>query len=334
MNIPEYKPPQGFYDRPYTYVYYPDDLPPQGSPGGTTTLNTGVAMNVGVNEDFFVLRQIKAANVRIGNPNAGTLADYATGFRFRDALGRDMASGLRPFFGGYSVTDTIGNVLIGGVWPIVPEVVYPRASSIVFDISGVKRGYNGAVASQTFLPPYYITSAGLQALSQIHFIGARRIKGTDPVLPALTEMDQREPQDYTYVVKVTVTTPSSGAVADVKQYFQTITGWHFELTDISIVGDIPASGSPGGSTRIKLFDSQKMPCSSSWLSSQAFNQLTQTVSNNTQTGTPQGMGAICPTLWYPDQSSILFEVQNILTGSSQSNTVTILFHGRKWQKKI
>ncbi len=308
--IAEYNPPVGYYDTPYWQTFDIAALAATVANAGATLFQANV-IPVSGRAEFFILRQLIFSGFS------------ATGIRIYDALSRAASNDLRGISGG---AGTQGNQDNCPILPICPEKAYPRSSNIRFDIQNITPQANG-------------TGINAVPLARLYFRGVQRRLGADPQPRAL---NGRSEESYTYRLDINVNWfyfnggLAANGVSGNQRFLIPITGWDFELLDVGVVGDEWQVPSPtnGGTARMLLYDYQYTPMSGQPLGLGAFNQLNQLQNNTTQTGPPQGNGSICPSLIYPDQSVIQFDIQSLLSPTDiASNTITLLFHGKRRYRK-
>lgn len=318
--LQEYCTPPGFYDLPYVYVFNPNALFAAPLTVVETIHQIGLIQPVGLNEEYFILRKIVWTDCGVGPTQ--TTDPAGQGFQYRDVMGKNSFSDYRPIWGGAG--NSAGHVY---VLPVCPEKIYPRQSSISFDLLRTALNFNGFSA-------FPVTDADSVPLGQILFWGIRRMKGENPLRQL--QAGQSE-ESYTYLKQITVNWfyynggVGSGGLAPLVTFTIPVVGWDFELLDILVKGDQQEPANTAGTARIRLYDGSqsRIPISSAPINLAAINSL-ETTSETAGTGYPQGLGAIVPGLVYRDQSVIYFDLQSLLSPrDTQSNTITIMFKGKR-----
>ncbi len=216
-----YVPPEGYHDVPYSYVYPASAFVRNGVTGTSftgTIANQALVLNGG--ECSFQLRRIICSACSIsplGNP-----ATLPYGFQLRNSNNANRYNNYRPFS--------------NGILPIVPEIGYPYASQISFDMYGLGAfGWN--------YQPGGVPTANSVPLGQVIFEGVRRYPFNASDKHTMQGAGYKD-QVYTYLLTVPVDwyyyndglTAASG-LSPLHRFYVPIENGDFELKSISVLGD-------------------------------------------------------------------------------------------------
>jgi hypothetical protein len=296
----KYQVPKGKIDIPYTYVYDATALTDgvtyaANTSGVTTNLQGGLTLQLDSDSDF-ILRRICGASLC-----SGTFRPYyATRMLMFQNLVRSVAN-----------------------WPVLPEVLYPANSQILFDLGVVNRAFNVANAEPRIYTSY------------LAFQGVRRYDVSKfPVYR--TPYNYRElPRNYTYVLR-----PGSGwtdAVNGIKSAPITISvpllEGDFELLSIGVV-DLQTFAPPTiNAFQLRLYDGTGYnKLSDPGLNLFYFNTLAPQVAATPAVNAWYRPIYPTPSVVYPENGGIKFEIQSLLPFANAANAYQINFYGIQRQR--
>ena len=204
-----YQAPPGYFDQPFIYTYDADQLVGGGSiPNGQDVRLANIITHSGAD---FILRRV-AGQDRV-----------CTQFQLRDVMAR-------------LIFDTTQGVSTAGFndFALIPELLFPAASGITFDLLNVQKTLN---------------SSGTP-LSQVVFQGVRRFRGykRPPSYPYW-----EDPYDYAADVAITWTANDPPV-----RFFKNIYNFDFELLKIHAMVINPIGGGApqvsSGNFKMQLYD--------------------------------------------------------------------------------
>jgi hypothetical protein len=261
-----YQAPPGTFDQPFIYVYDADDLP-DGQERRFANIKTFSGPD-------FLMRRVA------GHDRA------CTDFQLRDVLGRLVC---------HEPVKTAGF----GEFTLIPEMMFPSASGITFDLLPVAKTLNGCD----------------QSLAQIVFQGVRRFKG------------YRRPPSYPYWEDDFSYTPDISldyGPGTTRRYSIDIHDFDFELLRICETIINPSGGGgpvvPGGSHqafKFQLYDQVYEQV----FSAPIIDDLIMDNSSSYQGITP------VPGIVYRIGQQIRFEITPLCEPSSCATLVSLRFHG-------
>ena len=286
MQIQDYQPPGAAVDFPFIYLY--------DASGLTDGLNYhDIVLQLQGDSDF-VLRAIR------GVPNCVTVPP-AGRFNFRNPTqsypNSVPSSGIVP-----AVNE-----------PVLPEKVWPIGSYIYFDLYSVLRSFTACGPT-----PIY--------RSQIAWCGVKRFApGMQPDQPHTTARTfRRKPQTFVFPLTVSwAHFDATGAVASVRQFYQTVENYDFELLAIRVSQPSALFPLATPDFSITLYDAHKQATSNQPVPIWYLNSARATP----QTTSPYRVSFPCPPLIYPVNSQILFDVQSNLCAASVPQNYSIDFIG-------
>lgn len=294
MNILDYKTPDGFVDLPYAFVFDATNL--------TNGLNyQNVAVPIQGDFDSFILRHIAGVPLCVSSVNSSLVGGR---FNYRNA----------------NSSYALGNASIGAIfpanWPVVPEKVYPIGSSIAIDLYSVSK--NATACGGT---PIYN--------SQIAFFGAKRFrKGS--IFVQETPYDYFE-RWYTFNYSVTVDWAhfnSSGAVQQPHRFRQRVDSFDFELLRVIVSPPLTSGASlHTNDIQLTLFGPTERQMSSLPLNQGFINSGWIDGSVDFYAAPPYQAVFPTPSIVYPANSVIEFDVVSMLCSTSIPVTYTISFEG-------
>ena len=298
----QYTPPVGYYDFPYTYVAATDTVVAAGAdPRAGLDFNLQQMPLEG--DSLFILRKVTRFPVDAGD----NFMLYSP--QQNQTFSADV--------GGVAST----------VFPIVPEVIYPPAGAIFYDI---KNWASSTALSFGGAGPFVYTN-------QVLFQGVRRFRG-DLINPYPSQYDYKE-KPFTYRFDLTLSwtfleflggTYAGLSVEPARRFSIPIQDHDFELQSITVtVGDGAAntvvSNIDSPSFKLDLYDMNMKKLMS--------NPVYVAALNHAMVGNSRLFPAFpVPSLLYPANSEILFEISSMLddpagAGAPTSVNFIVTFNG-------
>ena len=287
-----YRTPDGKVDFPFFYAFDASTL----TDGQAQVQNLSVQLQGG---SEFVLRSILGVNLCVDTPANGGK------FNYRNASGN------------YAIGNPSSGVVVGKVWPVLPEKLYPAENgAILFDLYQTLR--NTTACGGT---PIYN--------SQLAFMGVKRLPVTSGYNSGKTDYAFK-PVVYTYEFDLTINWnhfDPSGNIAPSRRFQVLMDRYDFELQRVSAT--LTTSGSQGTGA-LATNDFQIMPYDANLhqLANLPLNQFFLNSGRPTPATAPAYTPALAPTIVYPFGSAITFDIVSMLCNAVASpQTYNITFQG-------